>query len=81
MNIETRKIKFVQEFLKLQNEKSISKLEKLLNKEKEELKAISQSPFEQKGLNNRIDQSELDFKNGRFKSSDELLEKYQQMDK
>lgn len=76
MNIETRKIKFVQEFLKLQNEKSISKLEKLLNREKEELNEISHSPFEQEGLNNRIDQSELDFKNGRFKSSDELLGKY-----
>lgn len=76
MNIETRKIKFVQEFLKLQNEKSISKFEKLLSKEKEELKENSLSPFDQEGLNNRIDQSELDFKNGRFKSSDELLEKY-----
>jgi hypothetical protein len=76
MNIETRKIKFVQEFLKLQNEKSISKLEKLLIQEKEELKEVSHSPFEQKGLNNRIEQSEQDFKNGRFKSSDELLEKY-----
>jgi hypothetical protein len=47
-----------------------------LNREKEELNEISHSPFEQKGLNNRIDQSELDFRNGRFKSSDELLEKY-----
>ncbi|WP_194975513.1 hypothetical protein [Aquiflexum lacus] len=77
MNIESRKIKFVQEFLKLQNEKAISKLEKLLNKEKEELNGISHSPFEQEGLNNRIEISELDFKKGMFKSSDELLEKFQ----
>lgn len=76
MNIETRKIKFVQEFLKLKNEAIISKLEKLLNKEKKGLEGISPSPFEQEGLNFRIDQSELDFKNNRFKSSDELLEKY-----
>lgn len=33
MNIETRKIKFVQEFLKLQSEEAISRLEKILSKE------------------------------------------------
>lgn len=34
MNIEARKIKFVQEFLKLQSEEAISRLEKILSKEK-----------------------------------------------
>ena len=34
MNLEARKIEFVQEFLKLQNDESVSRLEKILKKEK-----------------------------------------------
>ena len=34
MNLEARKIEFVQEFLKLQSEEVISRLEKILKKEK-----------------------------------------------
>jgi hypothetical protein len=34
MDLESRKIEFVQEFLKLQSEEVISKLEQLLKKEK-----------------------------------------------
>lgn len=34
MNLEARKIKFIQEFLKLQSEESVSRLEKILRKEK-----------------------------------------------
>lgn len=33
MDLQTRKIKFVQEFLKLQSEQAISRLEKILQKE------------------------------------------------
>jgi len=35
MSIETRKIEFVQEFLKLQSEKSISKFEKTVKDRKQ----------------------------------------------
>ena len=34
MNLEARKIQFVQEFLKLQSEEIVSRLEKILRKEK-----------------------------------------------
>lgn len=70
MNLETRKIEFVQKFLKLQNEEVLSRLEKILNKEKD---FEVMSPDE---LNRRIDESESDFKNNRFKTSAELLVKY-----
>ncbi len=33
MNLEARKIEFVQEFLKIQSEEAISRLEKILRKE------------------------------------------------
>jgi hypothetical protein len=77
MNLEARKIEFVQEFLKLQSEEAISRLEKILRKEK---KASDERIFEamtQEELNKRIDQSESDFRNNRFKNSSELLPKYE----
>lgn len=77
MNLESRKIEFIQEFLKLQNEEVISKLEKLL---KTELKAKDDDRFTsmtQEELHKRIDQSESDFRNNSFKGSSELLSKYE----
>ena len=37
MNLEARKIEFVQEFLKLQSEDAVSRLEKILRKEKKNI--------------------------------------------
>lgn len=78
MDLQTRKIEFVQEFLKLQSEEVISQLENLLkNRNKKDVdedeifKTISIEEF-----NNRIDKSEDDFKNGRYKTTSQLLEKY-----
>lgn len=76
MNLEARKIEFVQEFLKLQNEEAISRLEKILRNEKKMSDNRLFEPMSQDELNKRIDQSESDFKNNRFKSSEELLAKY-----
>ena len=74
MNLEARKIEFVQEFLKLDSEDVISRLENILRKEKTVIDEAS--PMTKEVLNNRIDKSELDFINGRYKSSSELLTKY-----
>ncbi|MCB0443531.1 MAG: hypothetical protein KDC50_05725 [Flavobacterium sp.] len=76
MNLEARKIEFVQEFLKLQSEEAISRLEKILRNEKKMSEKRLVEPMTQDELNKRIDQSESDFKNNRFKSSEELLAKY-----
>ena len=72
MDIQTRKIQFIQEFLKLKSEQAISKLEALLKEERSNTRVFSQEEFEQ-----RIRQSEDDFKNNRFKTSEELKSKYQ----
>ena len=77
MNIEARKIEFIQEFLKLQSEEAISKLEKILKKEKNVSNERAFKPMTIEELNKRIDQSESDFKNNRFKTSSELLAKYE----
>lgn len=76
MDLQTRKIEFVQEFLKLQSEEVISQLENLLKNKKdvdedEIFKTISIEEF-----NSRIDKSEDDFENGRYKTTSQLLEKY-----
>ena len=78
MDIQTRKIEFVQAFLKLQSEEVISQFENLLRKkssyEIEEGKLLK--PMSIKEFNKRIDQSESDFKNGKYKSTSELLKKF-----
>ena len=45
MNLEARKISFVQEFLKLQNEEIIDGLEKFLRKQKAELLESNLKPM------------------------------------
>ncbi len=77
MNLEARKIEFVQEFLKLQSEEAVSRLEKILRKEKNVSDEQLFEPMTEDELNKRIDQSESDFRSNRFKSSSELLAKYE----
>ena len=77
MDLQSRKIEFVQEFLKLTSEEAISRLEKLLKKEKKDVIEKKLKPMTKKELNKRIDQSESDFKNNQFKKSAELLSKYE----
>ena len=78
MDIQTRKIEFIQAFLKLQSEEVISQFEVLLSlksdyvvKEDKDIKPISIREF-----NKRMDKSEDDFKNGRYKNTAELLKKF-----
>lgn len=74
MDIQTRKIAFVQKFLKLQNEELISKFEKLMKSN--DITDSEFKPFTDEELNERISKAEDDFKHGRFKSTDQLLSKY-----
>ncbi len=76
MNLEARKIEFVQEFLKLQSEEVIAKLEKLLKKEQKTNADQLSHSITKEELNKRMDKAESDFMNNRFKSSSELLAKY-----
>ena len=76
MDIQTRKIEFVQSFLKLQSEEIISQFEKLLNKTKKSNLGEEFKPFTIEELNERISKSEDDFENGRYKTTSQLLSKY-----
>jgi len=73
MDLQTRKLEFIQQFLKLQSEEVISQLENVIKTKtnKDSLKPMTMEEF-----NKGIDKSEEDFKTGRYKSSSELLAKY-----
>lgn len=72
MDIQARKIEFIKGFLNIQDDFEISKFELLLEK-------IQMKPkvFTVDELNKRIDKAEKDFSEGKFKTSKELLAKYQ----
>lgn len=72
MNIEARKLSLIQEFLSIQNESFIVKLEKLINKEKKTVENHFK-PFTIEEFNKRIDKSLDDFKNGRTINHDDLI--------
>lgn len=75
MDLQTRKISFVQEFLSIQNEEVISRLEKYLKKEKIQLFEKKLKTKTQKILNKEIDIALEDAKNGRVIDVFELKEK------
>ncbi|MEM6687384.1 MAG: hypothetical protein AAF617_16510 [Bacteroidota bacterium] len=71
MNLQTRKIKFVQEFLKIQSEEVLSQLKHILKIENdgsgEKIK-----PFTIEEYNSRINQSIEDSKNGKVTQDGKL---------
>ncbi len=77
MDLEARKISFVQEFLRLQNEEIVSGLEKLLRKRKAELVEKTLKPMSMEQYNAEIDQAMEDSKNGRMTKAADLKVKYQ----
>ena len=67
----------VQDFLKLQSEEGIFRLGNSLKKEKKNVIGKEFKSMTKKELNKRIDQSESDFNNNRYKKTSELLSKYE----
>ena len=70
MDLQTRKLNFIQEFLKLQSEKAISHLEGLLKNETSE---IQENPMSAEDYQMRIQQSIDDSKNNKITESNDLL--------
>lgn len=73
MDIQTRKIEFVQEFLKIQSEELIYRLENLLQSETELKMDKEFQPMSLEEFNIRIDKSLEDSKNGRLTKSNDLI--------
>lgn len=75
MNLPARKIVFVQEFLQIQSEELIAKLETILKEENTTGDDENFKPMSLEDFNNRIDKSMSDSKNGRLVSANDLKTK------
>lgn len=75
MNIEARKIRFIQEFLKVQSEDVVNHLEKILRKENKISDKECFNPMTTEMLNERIDKSMEDSKKGRLIKASDLKAK------
>lgn len=72
MDLQTRKIAFVQDFLKLESEKVIVQFEKLLQKQTNSNSTIE--PMNVADFQKRINQSVSDSNEGKLTSSEHFLE-------
>ena len=77
MDIQRRKLAFIQAFLNLQSEEIIGQFEKLMKKAKNMDEENQFKPFSKEEMNERISRSEDDFNNKKFKTTSELLLKYE----
>jgi hypothetical protein len=74
MDIQTRKINFVQEFLRLKNIKLIAKLEKILLEDKARDYEANLKPLSIDNFNNMIEKSVEDANQGNVVSARDLKE-------
>ena len=75
MDIQTRKIEFIQEFLKIQNEEVITRLENFLKNEIITFEKKDIKPMTIEEFNERIDKSMEDSKHGRLTKASDLKAK------
>ncbi len=73
MDIEARKLHFIQEFLRVSDEELVAKLEKLLRIERKKKLEEEIRPMTLKEFNETIDKSEDDFANARVTEARNLL--------
>ena len=72
MDLQKRKIEFVQEFLKIKNEEVVARLEKILRNEKNSSGRNHLEPMSIEEFNSRIDKSMDDSKNGKLIKATDL---------
>jgi hypothetical protein len=73
MDLQTKKIHFIQEVLRVKNEKILDKLEKLLQQERKKSINMELTPMTVEELNSLIDQAENDSENDRLFNAGEIL--------
>lgn len=73
MDLQTRKIHFIQEVLRLKNEKIIEKLEKMLHQERKKVIDRELSPMTIEEFNSLIDKAESDSEDDRMFNAGEIL--------
>jgi hypothetical protein len=78
VTVERKKLHLIEEFLKIQNEDIINKIESIINEERHKsLKDEFNTPFSTKEFDEMIDQAEADATNGRVYSTNDLKKQIQ----
>ena len=77
MDVSVRKVNFVQEFLRINDETVIRKLEDLMHSERKQTFLNDLQPMTLDEFNAMINQSENDIRNGKCTDANELLQKIQ----
>ena len=80
MDLETRKISFIQEFLAIQNEEIVIRLENFLKKEKRNSHDKAFHPMTMEAFQDRINKSMEDSKNGRVTEMGDFLAEIEKWD-
>ncbi len=80
MDIQLKKIHFVKEFLRLDNEQAIDKLDSLLKSEKKRIYSQELEPMSSEEFNKIIDNAESDSENGRIVDARNLKNDVQSWD-
>ncbi len=80
MDLETRKISFIQEFLAIQNEEIVIRLENFLKKEKKNNLDKVFRPMTMEAFQDRINKSMEDSKNGRVTEMGDFLAEIEKWD-
>lgn len=75
MNIQTRKLVLIEEFLRISDENIISKIESFIKQEKKVSHEENLKPMPLKEFNDMIDQAKRDSNAGRVISHNELKKK------
>jgi hypothetical protein len=73
MDLQARKIEFIREFLTIQSEDIVLRLEKLLKSEQSKIESEILKPFSMDEFNDRINKSMLDSKAGKLTENEDLL--------
>jgi len=73
MDLQTRKIQFIQEILRIKNENIIEKLEKILHQERRKVIDKELSPMTIEEFNELIDSAENDSESDRMYNAGEVL--------
>jgi len=72
MDIQTKKLKLIEEFLSISDEKLLDKLESIISKEKKKKYTEELEPMSLNEFHEMIDEAILDYENGRVTSLQDL---------
>ena len=81
MDIQSIKLKFIEDFLRLQNEHLILKLNEFLNREKKKIYENSLKPMTINELHKKIGQAEKDIEEGNVFTQDQVEEIFSKKNK